>query len=322
MSASTNRPDVFGMALEKFTVAELWEILDLPGAPKASCKSPFREDHSPSFSIHSDGKAWTDHGTGEGGDVVQFLMQALGIDHLGARHWFADKMNIPSGSALPASKPATASKPRKTISWPGEIIEGSQATWNAFAKHRGFTYPATWAMVKTGLLRFVKIDGMKCFIVTDNARRAAEIRRIDGQPFGKCKAFPLPGVDKTWLPGAGLLRDAPCNTAVFVAEGATDLLTACDLYSQYRRAGGKNSWHPVALLGAGCKALDPECADLIRDRHVRLIPDADDAGDKMKIHWTQLFREIGCAVDSISLPRGKDLTDCRAEIQTQDLFSK
>jgi hypothetical protein len=324
MSRTLNRlPDVFGLAKEKFTVGQLWECLGLSGSPKASCRSPFREEKSPSFSIHKGGQAWTDHGTGEGGDVIDFVKRALNLDHLGARQWFADRLGVSSQSqGFAASKPTTATQPRKAITWPGEIIEGTEATWTGFAKRRGFTFPAVWAMAHAGLLRFTKIDGAKCFLVTDTESRAAEIRRIDGQPFGKSKAYPLSGVDKTWLPGAAMLRGDSPEVAVIVTEGSTDFLTACDLFSQYRRAGGRELWQPVAVLGASCKTLDPECADLIRGRRVRIVPDADEAGDRMLAHWILLFRELGCRVDSVTLPRGTDLTDCRDQLQPADLFSK
>ena len=167
------------------------------------------------------------------------------------------------------------------------------------------------------------IDGVKCFVVTDNARRAGEIRRIDGKPFGNSKAYPLSGVDKSWLPGASLLMDAPQDVSVMLVEGAPDLLTAVDLYVRYRKHhGGANYWQPTALLGAGCKNLDLECAELIRGRHVRIVPDADDSGDRMRSHWTEVFRNLECSVDSVTLPRGTDLTDNAAEIQPITLFSK
>jgi hypothetical protein len=107
-----------------------------------------------------------------------------------------------------------------------------------------------------------------------------------------------------------------------MVEGATDLLSAIDLYSRYRRtAGGLRSWQPVSLLGAGCKNLLPEAIGLIRGRHVRLVPDGDESGDTMADHWTQYLRKNGCSVDVVNLPRDTDLTNHLQTISTQDLFS-
>lgn len=321
---TTAPQDLFAEAREKFKIADAWHLLGFDGEPKASCKSPFREDRHPSFSIHTDGTGWTDHATGDGGDVIEFIRHAIGGDHREVRQWLQERIGTNSHSiSKPARKPATASQAPKAILWPADLVEGTSATWQAFANHRGFTFPAVHVMVQAGILRFCKIDGAKCYVITDESHRAAEIRRLDGQQFGESKAFPLPGVDKSWLPGAELLRQAPKETAVLITEGATDLLSAIDLYSRYRRNhAGTNSWQTVALLGASCKRLHPEAAALFKGRRVRLVPDADPAGDAMADHWTGLLRKIGCAVDVVTLPQGTDLTDHLSTLPPTDLFSK
>lgn len=315
----TAAPDIFGEARSKITIPDAWELLALPGTPKTSCKSPFREDKHPSFSIHSNGTAWTDHASGDGGDVVEFIRHAIGGDHKKVREWLIP--HITPGTIT--STVSKTSAPPKRIEWPGELIEGTSATWKAFARHRGLTFPAVQVMIEAGILRFTIANGAKCFVITDASRRAGEIRRMDGQLFGSSKAFPLRGVDKTWLPGIDLLRSAPKSTAVLITEGATDLLAACDLYTRYRREfGGSHSWQPIALLGAGCRNLHPEAVEIIRGRHVRLVPDADPAGDQMADHWQALLRKIGCAVDVVTLPPKTDLTHHLSTITTTDLFFK
>jgi Toprim-like len=317
--------DIFAEAREKYTIADLWTAFGFEGRPKGSCKSPFRQDSTPSFSIHPDGTGWTDHGTGEGGDVIEFARQALGgCDHRAVRDWFGERLGIDHYDFFHvAIKPVPVTPTPKAIAWPSHLLKGSTATWEAFAKHRGLTFPAVHAMVHADILRFVKIDGAKCYIITDSSHRAAEIRRIDGKLFGASKAYPLRGVDKSWLPGVELLRQSPKDTAVVITEGATDLMGAIDLYSRFRRNfGGSQLWQPVSLLGASCKNLHPEAASLIRGRRVRIVPDADDAGDVMADHWTGLLRKIGCEVDVVNLPKGTDLTDHLSSISPADLFSK
>jgi Toprim-like len=310
---------LFADAREKFTIADAWQLLGFDGEPKSSCKSPFREDRHPSFSIYSDGRAWTDHSTGDGGDVVEFIRHAIGGDHKDVREWLRARI----GTYTAPTAPAKSSQEVKAISWPGELLEGTTETWQAFAKHRGLSFPAVHAMVQAEILRFMKLkDGSKCYIITDSSRRAAEIRRMDGKPFGGSKAYPLPGVDKSWLPGIDLLRGVTKTTAVLITEGATDLLSAIDIYSRYRRNhDGRNSWQPIALLGAGCKKLHPEAESLIRGRRVRLVPDGDGAGDIMTDYWTGLLRKIGCVVDVVNLPRETDLTDHLSTLSPTDLFS-
>jgi hypothetical protein len=314
---ATIKKDFFADARSKITIADAWEMLELDGEPKPCCKSPFREDRSPSFSIHSEGKSFKDHATGDGGDVIEFIRLAIGGDHRDVRKWIAER--IESIHVTDSKLKAVTSK---VIQYPAELITGDFETWKAFARSRNLTFPAVHSMVKGGLLRFCVIDGVKCYVVTDAANRAAEIRRIDKNLFGnRSKAYPLKGVDKSWMPGMDHLRLAPKSTAVLVTEGASDLLSAIDLYSQYRRNSGSCSWLFAALLGAGCRELSPEALKLIRGRHVRLVPDGDKAGDQMADHWTQYLRKNGCSVDVVNLPRDTDLTDHLQTISTQDLFS-
>ena len=320
------KPDLFAEARAAYTIPDAWQMLRLPGEPKASCKSPFRDERSPSFTIFDNGRAWKDHGTGDGGDVVEFIRHAIGGDHRAVRDWLKERIGIdyydfdPGKAPLRLRKPATPAKP---IQWPAELIEGTSATWKAFADLKGLRYSTADVLVRAGILRFCKMeDGTKCFVITDAARRSAEIRRLDGKTFGESKAFPLRGVNKSWPVGCDLIRYASAESSVLIVEGATDLLTAIDLYTRYRREEcGSKRWVPVAILGAGCKALAPEAEALIRGRHCRIVPDADPAGDQMAEHWSALLRSIGCTVDVVDLPRGTDLTDCKNSIHPFDLFS-
>mgnify|MGYP003577726859 CR=1 FL=1 len=177
----------------------------------------------------------------------------------------------------------------------------------------------------SGVLRFCNAEGQPCYVITDNARRAAEIRRIDRGTFrGGMKAFPLTGVDKAWLPGADALRHLSPETSVLLVEGATDLLTAFHLISRYQQTTGPHAspWHPVAALGAGCRRVDPQCADLLRGRNVRLVPDGDDAGDRMADHWLHLLTtEAACTLDIARVPRGTDLTDISSQLTPDELFA-
>jgi DNA primase len=92
---------------------------------------------------------------------------------------------------------------------------------------------------------------------------------------------------------------------------------------RYRRdkVNRSHKWLPIALLGAACKALHPECEKLLAGRNVRIVPDGDNAGDMMGEHWAAMLGGIGCNVDLVVLPRGKDLSDMKNEIQPQELFT-
>src|SRR5262245_12858107 len=68
-------------AKEQLSIPALWQLLNLPGGPSKSCRSPFREDRNPSFSIYDNGRKWKDHATREGGDAVDFVAVAFGISN-------------------------------------------------------------------------------------------------------------------------------------------------------------------------------------------------------------------------------------------------
>jgi hypothetical protein len=79
MKAAVDSP--LQAAKAKLSIPALWHLLDLAGKPGKSCKSPFREDRNPSFSIYDDGRKWKDHGSDDGGDAVDFLARALNLSN-------------------------------------------------------------------------------------------------------------------------------------------------------------------------------------------------------------------------------------------------
>jgi hypothetical protein len=98
-------------AKARLTIPILWKRLGLPGESAKSCRSPFREDRSPSFSVFADGQAFFDFGRGEGGDQIPFLAQALGISKEEAFFKFLE-MAGPSQSYDPRRQPKAA-RPQK-----------------------------------------------------------------------------------------------------------------------------------------------------------------------------------------------------------------
>jgi hypothetical protein len=309
---------LFKQARESITIPQAWEMLGLQGEPKASCKSPFRDERTPSFTIYENGTKWKDHGEQIGGDVVEFIKTAIGGDYSAVREWLQSRIGI---IEAPRTTVKATTAP-KVIQYPAPFIKGYRRHWEAMAAAKGIDSFTAKFMDTFDLLKFMRIDGASCYVVTDEKNKSAEIRRLDGSLFNDKKAYKLPGVDKSWLVGAEILKQTPDANVLFV-EGATDFLTAWDMVITYSKdkANRKAPWTPVALLGASCKALHPECAELLAGRHVRLVPDGDDAGDKMRDHWVQSLTAIGCSVDVVVVPRGKDLTDIKSELQPQELFT-
>ena len=83
----------FDYLKEVYRIHDAWEDLGLPGEPSESCRSPFRDDLNPSFSVFDAGRKWKDYGTDESGDVFDFVQKATGLCAYGALLWIKERQN-------------------------------------------------------------------------------------------------------------------------------------------------------------------------------------------------------------------------------------
>jgi hypothetical protein len=101
-------------AKARFTIPVLWRMFNLRGDPGSPCRSPFREDRSPSFSVFNEGRRWIDHATAERGDAVDFLAKIKGVSNPEA---FIELLKMVDETApLPVSSPhhsAVGTEPRR-----------------------------------------------------------------------------------------------------------------------------------------------------------------------------------------------------------------
>src|SRR5260221_7508045 len=97
-------------AKARFTIPILWRMFGLPGKPARSCRSPFREDRSPSFSISEDGRRWIDFATGERGDAVDFLAKIKSISNAEA---FIELLRMVDGAAEKVEESTRRTAPQK-----------------------------------------------------------------------------------------------------------------------------------------------------------------------------------------------------------------
>ena len=316
----TELTDVFALARESYSIFQAWRDLRLTGEPKASCRSPFRDERTASFSIHEDGRKWKDHGTGDGGDVADFVAAALGGNLTDAREWLQERLGI---DRPPPEPPRPATGNPQSVQYPAPLIELPTPSLYTFASRRGYSQAGAWTMQKAGFLRFARVPwqgaDVRCFVVREPNDRAAEIRRLDNGLFGERKAFPLRGVCKAWPIGTAAVMDSDPGQGVLIIEGATDFLTGIDLYSRFRKAGGSESWLMLGILGAMVRNLAPELLAILHCRRVRLVPDADEAGRTMGEH----FRRMLPHSELIELPAGCDLTDmAKAGIDPCEIFNR
>lgn len=163
-------------------------------------------------------------------------------------------------------------------------------------------------------------DNWPAWVITDSARRNAQARRLDGQPWrgiGGAKAKSLPGSQASWPIGAPEIGECPL---IMLCEGQPDFCAAL-LVAWYESQGivdfSVERVAPVCLTGAG-QTIHPEALSFFADKHIRILIHADDEGWAAAYRWKdQLYRAGAKTVDgfnfaALARPDGqpvKDLAD-------------
>jgi hypothetical protein len=304
------------LAKARLTIPDLWQRLDLPGQPKASCKSPFRDEKHASFSVSADGQLWNDFGTNEGGDAVDFLRLATGLSPEAAFKKFIELAGGGTHEAKPLPKrPAPApqpAQPRQKPSFP-DFERGTDAELHRLAELRRVSFFGLYLARHVGLLRFATWKEQRAWIVTDDEGLNAQARRLDGEPWAHigAKAQTLPGSWASWPLGA---KTCPAYPAFLLCEGGPDLLAALH-FIHAARAEGK--CFPLTLLGAS-QRIHEEALPILAGKRVRIFPHTDTAGQEAAERWTRQLETVGAEVDAFSFaglrkadgsPVG-DLNDC------------
>lgn len=322
---------------ERLRIPEVWHALGLQGQPAAACRSPFREDKTPSFSIYKDGRRWKDFATGQGGDVIDFIAMAREISTAEATRLFLDLAGVPrpapghaphpdssSRGTFQVPKPASAhagSAPRPmtfkeqaTALLPPQEAEphpdgmrvplqhGTEADRRLVAETRRLTLEAVSLGLALRTLTFAIVQGFRCWVLTDAAGRIAEARRVDGHPFPECG--PLGRRKAHTLRGSR--KSWPLGAAVLrrLPQFRTLLLVegGPDYLAALHFADELERWDvlPVTMLGRSTGTrMDPEALELMRGRRVRIYPhlDADGGGMQSAQQWATQLHSVDCTVD-------------------------
>ena len=288
------------VALERLTIPELWRLLDLAGTPKQSCRSPFREDKTPSFSIYDGGRRWKDHGTDEEGDAADFVAKAHNL----SKEDGARKLIEITGVRREAVGKSTSHESKEYDPFRDVRKAAQRAKWPAFdvpthaeiaaiGELRGLCPEGISLAAEAGLLFTCESREGRAWVVTDSRRINAQARRLDGQCWaaqGDAKSWTLPGSVGSWPIG---LREARCYPAIALVEGAPDLLTGFHLAWC---AGQENSVVPVAMLGASMAILTP-ALPLFAGKRVRIFAHRDQAGLKAEARWWRQLTQASIEVD-------------------------
>jgi hypothetical protein len=174
------------------------------------------------------------------------------------------------------------------------------------------------------VLRVGRVCGCDCWIVTDEARRIAEGRRIDGKAFaavgnlGERKAHTVKGSVKSWPAGLRprIAPDRLRAVPLVLVEGGPDLLAAYAVLA--RLSMNARDVHPVALLGTSA-SIAPDALTAMAGRVVVILAHGDDPGREASRRWAKQLSGAGCRVTLRNLPDGKDLADLLTEHAAADL---
>ena len=199
---------------------------------------------------------------------------------------------------------AAAERAAKRATWP-KLDPPTPATLARIAELRRLPLPVVQAADRRGYLAQCVIDGAPCFVIREG--EFAQARRLDGSPIvladGRTtKAKTLPGSVGSFIGWRTLDTAGP----VLLIEGVISLLEAAGAM-RLSRTG--TPWRILAAVDAG-RRLEGVHLSRLFSRHVRIVPDADAAGDKALARWSQSLSAAGSTVDAVQLPDGvKDIGD-------------
>ena len=289
-------------AKQRLTIYDLWRPFECDGEPSKSCRCPFHEDGSNSFSVNADGTLFNCFAGCGGGDTVDFFALATGLPHGEACRGF---IALASGSPVscvprpPRLTPAAeaAMKVDARSSWPlfesptskGDTLDGALGV---VANLRHVSIDGARIMAARGLLWFTVWKELPAWVVTDSARLNAQARRMDGKLWEDIekKAQTLPGSEARRPVGASEARLYP---TVLLCEGGPDLLAAFHFIEAHGREGDTTA---VAMLGAGMN-IHPDALPLLANKQIRIMAHTDHAGRDAAVRWGEQLAAVNATVD-------------------------
>jgi hypothetical protein len=302
---------------------------------------------------------WLDHATGEGGDFAKLLCLKEGltfpqaVDEIGQA--FGINLHLDeSGQDASTSAVVKAATPTSSGSLLVAIHDHTPRPQRPL-KLEDLEECTDEDLRQIFMLRAIPVDGLRlaherrmlfaynhhrhgrCFIISDDARRNAISRKLDGKPFRdedpqsgeitEKKSKCCYGSEANWPIGAAQIGDFP---AIALCEGMPDFLAA--FWLAY--AGAVESLvAPVCMTGASCRVHE-DALPLFRRKRVRIFAHADKAGQDAAYRWFEQLQTVQAKVDGFDfeglvLRNGspvKDLNDfiladhkrsgCRIEITT------
>ncbi len=259
-------------AKEILTISYLWEYFGLPGCAGRSCRSPFRDERNPSFSVYQDkngAERFKDHGDPDTcGDSYDFYQQCTGLNSQEAFIPFlelAEKVRLGGTQSSSCRERAGSPGPKPLPpEFPGKVKSVSAA-------------------LKNNLERCVAVANVRKWKV-ETLERLAEEGSLGWHSQGLAFIYSTGIKARTWLSGPGrkvwwviggpsIWRADKMVQArkVFVCEGETDCISLLD-------AGLEEDPEVAVVAVPSASTFNPDWAPLFAAKDVTLCMDNDSAG--------------------------------------------
>jgi hypothetical protein len=286
----------------ELSIAAAWRFLGLRGHPARECRSPFREDKCASFSVYQEKgwERWWDHGSAQGGDVVDLWARAKGISVKEAVADILDLSPTSSSHAKAPNRPPERVLPLKeekiadkAIQWPENLAPPSEEECRQLAALRSLSPEAFFLAGRLGTLLIGAQRGQRLWISTDCRMRSAARRRLDGLPLdgiGKKSASPK-NSPRDWIIGTQTTNPALDQLrSILVVEGEGDYYAGLQLAIE-----SEFNFKVLAVLGAATRTFHPEAQPQFRGATVLVIAhnDRNLAGEKAAKDWAARFLAFG-----------------------------
>ena len=292
---------------------DLMQKLGLGAYCRKSCRSPFRDDKQPSFSVYQDAGMWffKDHATGQSGDEIHFVATHYQLDPRSDFKEVIARYADLAGCSSPifTAKP-TQRRPKKKVNLKG-FHQPSPDELSLIAEGRPYSIAGLEWAADRGLLLAGELSGKSAYAVTDSTHQLAEAERVDGGAFsGGRKCHALPGSNKGWPVG---IKEATNYPAIAILEGIPDLIEAHN-YILFEQAShrDKRDVHclPVGMLGAST-VISEEALPFFTGKHVRIFCHNDKAGRAAGEKWaTQIHSHSPVKIDFFSFEGITDDDGC------------
>jgi hypothetical protein len=159
------------------------------------------------------------------------------------------------------------------------------------------THEGVKLLARNNHIKVAACGGHHCYVITEG--KFAQARRLDGglftMPDGReLKARNLSGSEGAFI-GRHLIGAGP----VLMVEGVVGLVEAATAVV----LAGQTHWGILAATSAGSRfSRDPKFLERLRGRRVRMVVDADDAGQAGAASWLGSLESVGAIVDTAPLP--------------------